>query len=66
MRDLAGDLGVPVGAVLEGGYALGALARSVAETLEALGGDRTVADVEADIVTARAAEHLSRWWPVAA
>jgi acetoin utilization deacetylase AcuC-like enzyme len=32
------DLGAPVGAVLEGGYALGALAESVRETLKALGG----------------------------
>ncbi len=32
------SLGVPVGAVLEGGYALGALGRSVAATLQALSG----------------------------
>jgi len=36
MRRLAEELEVPLGAVLEGGYALGALARSVAATLEAL------------------------------
>ncbi|MGH2913820.1 MAG: histone deacetylase family protein [Solirubrobacteraceae bacterium] len=35
---LGDSVGVPFGAVLEGGYALGALARSVAATMEALGG----------------------------
>ena len=34
MRDLAGELGAPVLVCLEGGYALGALARSVVATLE--------------------------------
>jgi acetoin utilization deacetylase AcuC-like enzyme len=37
MRRLGEELEVPVGAVLEGGYELGALARSVAATLQALG-----------------------------
>jgi len=36
MRRLGEELEAPVGVVLEGGYALGALARSVAATLEAL------------------------------
>jgi acetoin utilization deacetylase AcuC-like enzyme len=36
MRRLADELEAPLGVVLEGGYALGALARSVAATLEAL------------------------------
>jgi acetoin utilization deacetylase AcuC-like enzyme len=36
VRDLGAELGAPVGAVLEGGYALHALARSVAVTMEAL------------------------------
>ena len=36
MRRLAAELGVPLGIVLEGGYDLGALARSVAATLEVL------------------------------
>ena len=36
VRALAGELGVPVGVVLEGGYDLDALAESVAATLEAL------------------------------
>ena len=37
MRRLGDELPAQVGAVLEGGYALGALARSVAATLQALG-----------------------------
>jgi acetoin utilization deacetylase AcuC-like enzyme len=37
VRGLAAELEVPLGAVLEGGYDLGALARSVAATLEQLG-----------------------------
>ena len=66
VRDLADELAVPVGVVLEGGYALGALARSVAATIEALAGTSSVPEVEPDPTTARAVEHLSRWWPLAA
>ena len=55
-------LGLPVGVVLEGGYALGALARSVAVTIEALGNGAETPDVEPDPTTERAVEHLSRWW----
>ncbi|MGI8414414.1 MAG: histone deacetylase family protein [Solirubrobacteraceae bacterium] len=36
MRRVGGELGVPVGGVLEGGYALEALGRSVAVTMKAL------------------------------
>jgi acetoin utilization deacetylase AcuC-like enzyme len=66
VRELGAELGAPVGAVLEGGYELGALARSVAATLEALGGDSPPPDVEPDAVTVAAAQHLSHWWPVTA
>jgi acetoin utilization deacetylase AcuC-like enzyme len=66
VRDLGRELGVPVGVVLEGGYALGALARSVAATVEALGGDAPAPHVEPDAVSGRAAEHLARWWPIVA
>jgi acetoin utilization deacetylase AcuC-like enzyme len=59
------DLGLPVGVVLEGGYALGALARSVAATIEALGNGAPSPEVEPDAVTTQAAEHLGRWWPLA-
>jgi acetoin utilization deacetylase AcuC-like enzyme len=37
-RDVAAEVGAPVGCVLEGGYSLGALARSVVATMEALKG----------------------------
>jgi acetoin utilization deacetylase AcuC-like enzyme len=40
MRHLAEELEAPLGVVLEGGYALDALARSVAATLEALSAER--------------------------
>ena len=66
VRELGAELAAPVGVVLEGGYALGALARSVAATVEALGGDAAAPDVEPDATTARAVEHLGRWWPLAA
>jgi acetoin utilization deacetylase AcuC-like enzyme len=39
-RDAARDWSVPVGAVLEGGYNLAALAESVVATMAALGGER--------------------------
>ena len=57
---------MPVGAVLEGGYDLDALAASVAATLEVLGsGDSATVSVEPGPVTQQAASHFSRWWPVA-
>ena len=65
LRDLGRELDAPVGVVLEGGYALGALARSAAATLEALGADEPAPRVDADPVTARAAEHARRWWHLA-
>jgi acetoin utilization deacetylase AcuC-like enzyme len=69
MRRLGEELGAPVGCVLEGGYALDALARSVAATLAAL-----VEPVAADGVDGRGdgaagpvvdatLERLSEWWP---
>jgi acetoin utilization deacetylase AcuC-like enzyme len=64
VRALATELGVPVGGVLEGGYDLAGLATSTAATLEALAGDGEPRSVEPDALTARAAEHLARWWPV--
>ena len=64
-------LGVPVGCVLEGGYALGALARSVAATLVALNaplsGDGPLApglsSGEIPPVARQARERLAEWWP---
>ena len=63
----AKTLGIPVGCVLEGGYALGALARSVAATLAALNGPAAAPgpDVgeEAAPAVARARERIAQWWP---
>jgi acetoin utilization deacetylase AcuC-like enzyme len=61
------ELEIPLGCVLEGGYALGPLARSVAATMEALldgaggGGDSEVVPL-----AAAARERLARWWPALA
>jgi acetoin utilization deacetylase AcuC-like enzyme len=64
VRALADGLGVPVGAVLEGGYDLRALAASVAATLEALrdGGDPEA--VAPHPLAARAAAEVGRYWPL--
>lgn len=56
----ARSLGVPVGAVLEGGYDLRALAESVAATLEALADGGKPRSVEPDEITERARE-VHRW-----
>jgi acetoin utilization deacetylase AcuC-like enzyme len=68
MRRCCEGLGAPLGAVLEGGYAPGALARSVAATLEELQAPVTAA--EGDIGMAHLAlaarERLAEWWPVLA
>jgi acetoin utilization deacetylase AcuC-like enzyme len=69
LRSACEWLAAPLGGVLEGGYALGALARSVAATLEAL--HAPVARSEAGggsgvglAPEARAArERLREWWP---
>jgi acetoin utilization deacetylase AcuC-like enzyme len=64
---LASELGVPFGAVLEGGYDLRALAGSVAATLEVFGsGDGAVSSTEPDAITQQAQSHFAKWWPVAA
>jgi acetoin utilization deacetylase AcuC-like enzyme len=69
MRDVCAELGAALGAVLEGGYALDALARSVAVTMDALaapaGGDAR-ADVGVAPVAAAARERLRDWWPALA
>ena len=69
MRSIAGAcsrLGAPVGVVLEGGYALGALARSVVATMEILGGPGSVGGSTPAAGTALADEARARlveWWP---
>jgi acetoin utilization deacetylase AcuC-like enzyme len=66
VRALGDELGVPAGAVLEGGYDLAALASSVIATMEALGEGGEPRSVEPDELTRAAAEQVSRYWPVSA
>src|SRR4051794_10199840 len=65
MRELAGELEVPLLICLEGGYSLGALSRSVVATLDAVsGGD---APREAPVEPAATyRERLGRFWPALA
>jgi acetoin utilization deacetylase AcuC-like enzyme len=61
----ARQLGVPFGAVLEGGYDLDALATSVAATLEAFGRDDAEPErVERDEITERVAAVVREHWAV--
>ncbi|HEX2232656.1 MAG TPA: histone deacetylase [Thermoleophilaceae bacterium] len=61
-RALADELGAPVGAVLEGGYDLDALAASVAATMEGLAGDGAAPSLPADAVVSQAAQQVGRYW----
>ncbi len=57
------EVGAPVGAVLEGGYALDALARSVLSTMAVLGGVPVTAPSHGvSPLAAAARERLRRWW----
>jgi acetoin utilization deacetylase AcuC-like enzyme len=62
LRALGEEVGAPVGVVLEGGYALDALAASVADTLEALAGDEPPEMVAPHFLTAQAASHIGHYW----
>jgi acetoin utilization deacetylase AcuC-like enzyme len=66
MRDLAGELGAPLAFVLEGGYDLGALARSVAATMATAAGDETPDEAPTGPLVERARSHFARWWTVLA
>jgi acetoin utilization deacetylase AcuC-like enzyme len=59
---LADEVGAPAGAVLEGGYDLGALSASVAATMEALARGGEPPAVEPDEVTRAAADAVGRRW----
>ena len=61
-RALADELGVPVGALLEGGYDLEALAASVAATMQGLAGDGAAPSVPADEAVSEAAAQVGRYW----
>jgi len=68
LRDVCAELEAPLGAVLEGGYALEPLARSVAVTMEVMGGPAGPAGSAGDPVPVsgearRATERLATWWP---
>jgi acetoin utilization deacetylase AcuC-like enzyme len=71
MRAACQTLGAPLGCVLEGGYALGGLAGSVAATLAALqepspaavAGSGADADGAGSPLVAQARERLTEWWP---
>lgn len=62
IRGLGARTGAPVGAVLEGGYALDALASSVCATMEALAGDEPADSVAPDFFTCLAASHIGFHW----
>ncbi len=65
VRDLAGELGVPLGVVLEGGYEPLALAQCVRETMLALGDDRAPRALEIEEAPiARALAQVGRYWPL--
>jgi acetoin utilization deacetylase AcuC-like enzyme len=63
VRDAAAEWGAPVGAVLEGGYDLVALAESVAATMAALGGEGEAIQAAPEaLLTSRAASHVGHYW----
>jgi acetoin utilization deacetylase AcuC-like enzyme len=64
MRSLADSVGAPVGAVLEGGYDLPALASSCAASLEAFRDGGPPPSVEAHSLAVEAARVLGRFWPL--
>jgi acetoin utilization deacetylase AcuC-like enzyme len=66
VRALGEELGAPVGAVLEGGYDLGALAQSVAAALEAFAEGGQAPAAQPDAVTERSAAVTGRYWPTSA
>jgi acetoin utilization deacetylase AcuC-like enzyme len=64
VRQAAEGIGVPVGVVLEGGYALAPLARSVAATMEALVAPASPAREVVDTPLAgEARARLAEYWP---
>jgi acetoin utilization deacetylase AcuC-like enzyme len=63
VRDMAQQVGAPLGAVLEGGYDLAALGRCVVATVSALGGEGTAESIAPDpLVTSRVAAHVGHFW----
>jgi acetoin utilization deacetylase AcuC-like enzyme len=62
MRELAGELGVPLLICLEGGYSLAALSRSAVATLDAVSGGDSPREAPAE-PAAPYRERLARFWP---
>ena len=63
VRDLAARLGVPLGAVLEGGYHLASLVDSLLATIAALDGEgESVSAAPEAIFTSRAAAQVAPYW----
>ena len=65
LRAAADAVGAPLGVVLEGGYDLGALTRSMAAVVPVLadGASPPADDVEVHPLAQAARERLARWWP---
>ncbi len=65
MRGVAAEVGAPLGAVLEGGYDLSALARSVAITLSVMSADDVpeTEEVAVHALTEAALERAAPYWP---
>jgi acetoin utilization deacetylase AcuC-like enzyme len=65
LRRAADAVGAPLGLVLEGGYDLGALTRSMAAVLPVLAAEETpdAAAVEPHPLAERALARLAPWWP---
>jgi acetoin utilization deacetylase AcuC-like enzyme len=67
VRELAGELDAPIGAVLEGGYHPRVLGECVVATLAALAGEGEAESIAPDqIYTPRAAAHVGRHWSLEA
>jgi len=64
-RAIADAAGAPVGAVLEGGYDVDALAASVTQTLGGLAEGGAPRPVEPDAITETAIEAVGRFWALA-
>jgi acetoin utilization deacetylase AcuC-like enzyme len=65
VHDIARQLGVPLGMVLEGGYEPAALAECVQATLAALAAGETASSAAPDaLLTSRAAAQIGRYWPL--
>jgi acetoin utilization deacetylase AcuC-like enzyme len=65
---VAAELEAPVGAVLEGGYALEPLARGVAGTMQVLAARNSASLDRVPLIplAAEARTRLSQWWPALA